>query len=268
MRVDGKIIAMTGAGRGIAEALAERFVIEGARHVVLSDTDAANVAKVAERLGQPWRRCDVSDAVDYDSYLAWIEDDIGPIDLCCNHPALHGGQVGGNLETSDDILNRAWAVNVMPHIRSARFLVPRMLERGGGYFLQTITAGALLTLSSPMAYSTSKYATLGFAEWLSLNYRDRNIGVSCICPSLVDTRPGAVGQPGVALSTVEVAAATIGGLDEERFLILPNERVGQSFARKGNDYDAWLAHTASRIARSKPPGPWDDRFPPVLPGDH
>jgi NAD(P)-dependent dehydrogenase (short-subunit alcohol dehydrogenase family) len=171
--VEGKVVAMTGAAQGIAETLAERFVAEGARHVVLSDVQEEEVAAVARRLGQPWRRCDVSDAADYDAYLAWIEDEIGPIDLCCNHPALHGGQVGQNLETSDELLDRAWATNVMPHIRSARLLVPRMMARGGGWFLQTITAGALLTLESPMAYSTSKYAALGFAEWLWLNYHDR-----------------------------------------------------------------------------------------------
>jgi NAD(P)-dependent dehydrogenase (short-subunit alcohol dehydrogenase family) len=267
MRVEGKVIAMTGAGRGIAVTLAERFVAEGARHVVLSDLDGSDVEAVGRRLGQPWRNCDVSDAADYDSYLTWIEDEVGPIDLCCNHPALHAGQIGLSLETSDEILDKAWATNVMPHIRAARLLVPRMLERGGGYFLQTITAGALLTLSSQMAYSTSKYAALGFAEWLWLNYHDRNIGVSCLCPSLVDTRPGAVSQPGVSLSTEEVADATITGLEAERFLILPNERVGRSFARKGEDYDAWLAHTAGRIATSKPRGPWDDRFPPVVPSD-
>jgi NAD(P)-dependent dehydrogenase (short-subunit alcohol dehydrogenase family) len=265
VRLQGKVVAMTGAGQGIAETMAERFVAEGARHVVLSDIDGPKVQLVAERLGQPWRRCDVSDPADYDAYLAWVENEIGPIDICCNHPALHGRQVGGNLETSDELLDRAWAVNVMPHVRSARFLVPRMLERGGGYFLQTITAGALLTLSSPLAYSTSKYAALGFAEWLWLNYHDRNIGVSCICPSFVDTDPGAVAQPGLSLSMAQVADATVAGLAEERFLILPNERVGRSFTRKGEGYDAWLAHTARRIAATKPPGPWDDRFPPVVP---
>jgi NAD(P)-dependent dehydrogenase (short-subunit alcohol dehydrogenase family) len=262
MELAGKVIAMTGAGRGIAEALAERFVAAGARQVVLSDIDETTVSAVAERLGQPWRRVDVSDASEYESYLDWIEREIGAIDLCCNHPALHGAHIGRNLETSDELLNAAWATNVMPHIRSARLLVPRFLERGGGYFLQTITAGALLTLSSPMAYSTSKYAALGFAEWLWLNYHDRGIGVSCLCPPFVNTRPGAVAQPGVSLSPTEVADSVAAGLADERFLILPDERVLRQFRRKAEDYDSWLSHTAGRIASTKPPGPWDDRFPP------
>src|ERR1700722_19968234 len=101
MDLAGKVVAMTGAGRGIAEALAERFVAAGARQVVLSDLDEVNVSAVAERLGQPWRRVDVSDASEYHSYLDWIEREIGPIDLCCNNPALHGAHIGLNLETSD-----------------------------------------------------------------------------------------------------------------------------------------------------------------------
>jgi NAD(P)-dependent dehydrogenase (short-subunit alcohol dehydrogenase family) len=113
-----------------------------------------------------------------------------------------------------------------------------------------------------MAYSTSKYAALGFAEWLWLNYYDRNIGVSCLCPPFVDTSPGAVTQPGVSLSPTEVADSVTAGLADERFLILRDERVLRQFRRKAEDYDSWLVHTAERIASTKPPGPWDDRFPP------
>jgi NAD(P)-dependent dehydrogenase (short-subunit alcohol dehydrogenase family) len=263
MRVEGKTVVVTGASRGMGAALAERFVAEGARTVVLSDVDDERLAAVAERLGQPYRHCDVSDAAGYEKFLDWVEDEFGGIDLLCNHPAIIQGPEGGNLQTTDETLDRSWAINVMPHVRSARQLVPRMLARGGGYFLQTLSAGALVTLTSPLSYSTTKYAALGFAEWLALNYRDRGIRVSCLCPTLVDIRPGPEPIPGGAITLDEIADATIEGLAEERFLILPNPRVGRMFQRKAEDYDKWLDHTAGRIASTKPPGPWDDRFPPA-----
>src|ERR1700744_6009809 len=124
MRVEGKIVVLTGAGHGIGETLAERFVGGGARHVVLSDIDDANLTRVATRLGQPARHCDVSDAAEYRDHLDWVEREIGPIDLLCNHPALIQGPEGGNFQTTDGTLDKAWATNVMPHIRSARQLVP------------------------------------------------------------------------------------------------------------------------------------------------
>jgi NAD(P)-dependent dehydrogenase (short-subunit alcohol dehydrogenase family) len=265
MEVAGKVVVVTGAGHGIGEEMARRFVAEGARTVVVSDIDDDNLARVADTIGQPSRHCDVSDGAEYEAFLDWIEADVGPIDLLCNHPALIAGPEGGNFQTTDETLDRSWATNVMPHIRSARQLVPRMLERGGGYFLHTITAGALLTLESPLSYSTTKYAALGFAEWLALNYGDRGIRVSCICPSFVDTRPGAQAVPGVAMVPSIVADAVIEGLADERFLILPNPAVGRSFTRKGENYDSWLAHTRARITPRRPAGPWDDRFPPPPP---
>jgi NAD(P)-dependent dehydrogenase (short-subunit alcohol dehydrogenase family) len=265
MRVEGKTVVVTGAGHGMGAALAERFLEEGARTVVLSDIDEDRLAGVADRLGQPFRRCDVSDPAEYDGLLEWVERDIGGIDLLCNHPAVIQGPEGGNLQTTDETLDRSWAINVLPHIRSARFLVPRMLERGGGYFLQTLTAGALVTLTSPLSYATTKAAALGFAEWLALNYRDRGIRVSCLCPTRVDIDPGDQPIPDGALTLEQVVDSTIEGLTEERFLILPNPRVGRLFLRKAEDYDAYLDRSAGRIAGSKPPGPWDDRFPPAPP---
>jgi NAD(P)-dependent dehydrogenase (short-subunit alcohol dehydrogenase family) len=262
VRVEGKVVVVTGAGHGMGEGLASRFVAEGARQVVVSDIDDANLARVADRLGVPSRHCDVSDAVEYAELLDWVEVDVGPIDLLCNHPAYIVGPEGGNFQTTDETLDRSWATNVLPHVRSARQLVPRMLERGGGYFLNTITAGALLTLSSPLSYSTTKYAALGFAEWLAVNYGDRGIGVSCLCPSFVDTRPGATAVPGVSLAVDDVVDATIDALAEERFLVLPNPNVGRSFLHKAEDYDAWLARMRARTAPERFAGPWDDRFPP------
>src|SRR5215212_7934745 len=99
MRVEGRTVVVTGAGHGMGAALAERFVAEGARSVVLSDIDEDRLAGVAERLGQPYRRCDVSNAEEYDDLLAWVERDIGGIDLLCNHPGFLQGPEGGNLQT-------------------------------------------------------------------------------------------------------------------------------------------------------------------------
>ncbi len=192
MQLQDTVVVVMGSGHGIGEGLARRFVHEGARAVVVSDLDEGSTRQVGEELGQPHRACDVGDAEQYAAFLDWVEDDVGPIDLLCNNPAIFGGPEGGNLQTTEETWERSWQVNVMAHVRSATQLVPRMLERGGGYFLQTLSAAALITSNSAAAYTVTKHAGLGFAEWLMLNYSDRGIKVSCICPTAVANATGRV----------------------------------------------------------------------------
>jgi NAD(P)-dependent dehydrogenase (short-subunit alcohol dehydrogenase family) len=265
MRVNDKVVVVTGSGNGIGRGMAERFVAEGAQAVVVSDLDEAAARAVGEELGQPHRACNVGDADEYAAFIDWVEDEVGPIDLLCNNPAVFGGPEGGNLQTTEATWERSWQVNVMSHVRSATQLVPRMLERGGGYFLQTVSAAGLITSNSQVAYTVTKYADIGFAEWLRLNYGDRGIGVSCLCPTAVETRPGQfANHPDIGLvqTPAEIAEHVVQGLDAEHFLILPNPAVGGSFRKKATDYDAWLDRTIERIGPIKPRGPWDDRFPP------
>ncbi len=264
MEITGKTVVVTGAGQGIGRGLATRFVAEGARAVVVSDIDESAMRMVADELQQPGRHCDVGDPVDYAAFLDWVEEEVGPIDLLCNNPAVFGGPEGGNLQTTEETWERSWQVNVMSHVRSAQQLVPRMLERGGGYFLQTVSAAGLITSNSAVAYTVTKHAAIGFAEWLMLYYGDRNIRVSCLCPTAVETRPGQFDGMDIGLvqTPAEVADFAVRGLAAETFLILPNPAVGGSFRKKAADYDAWITRTIERISPIKQPGPWDDRFPP------
>ena len=127
-----------------------------------------------------------------------------------------------------------------------------MLARGGGYFLQTVSAAGLLTEIGSAAYSVSKHASVSFAEWLSVNYRRAGIRVSCLCPSGVRTDMLETNNQvhqflhEHALSPDEVAESACAGLAAEKFLILPHPEVGEFFAFKGDDYDRWL-HQFSRM---------------------
>jgi short-subunit dehydrogenase len=144
-------------------------------------------------------------------------------------------------------------------------VVPGMVERGGGYLLQTISSAALITGPSGPGYTTSKHGALGFAEWLTLNYAHLGIRVSCLCPNAVYTgmfgrRPdddsalpdgGALGEILTPESVAETVYTAMTGT--EPFLILPHQRVAESFLRKATDYDAWLARTRDRLQRMRTP---------------
>jgi NAD(P)-dependent dehydrogenase (short-subunit alcohol dehydrogenase family) len=254
------VVVVTGAGSGIGRGLAERFVEEGARAVVVSDINTDSMEATASDLRQPAMRCDVGDAVELDSLITWTENEVGPIDLFVSN-AAYGFTGGVSLEgvernfdlddTSEDAWEASWQVNVMAHVRAARRLVPLMLARGGGYFLNTVSAAGLITANSQLAYTVTKHADIGFAEWLVLNYGPRGIGVSCLCPTAVATQPGqfdAMPEIGLVQTPSEVASYVIDGLERETFLILPNPAVGGSFRKKGADYDAWIARTQARLS--------------------
>ena len=134
----------------------------------------------------------------------------------------------------------------MAHIYAARVLVPRMVERGGGYLLQTASAAGLLTQLGSAPYAVTKHAAVAFAEFLSITYGDQGLKVSVLAPQAVRTAMTA-GVPGGGVAGVdgmiepdEVADVVVEGLDAEQFLILPHPQVLEYFRRKADDYDRWL----------------------------
>jgi short-subunit dehydrogenase len=143
-----------------------------------------------------------------------------------------------------------------------------MIERGRGYLVQTISSAALITGPSGMGYTLTKHGALGFAEWVALNHSHQGIRVACLCPNAVNTgmlgrdedrdlEAGAEVDPERAALLGDVvepelcASMTLDALTEGRFLVLPHPRVGDSFARKANDYDRWLERTNVRLRRMR-----------------
>jgi short-subunit dehydrogenase len=124
-----------------------------------------------------------------------------------------------------------------------------MLERGSGYLLNTASAAGLLTDITAHAYSVTKHAAVGFAEWIAITYGERGIRVSCLCPQGVRTGMLAAAASAVGgqhllpdmIEPEEVAEAVVAGLAKEEFLILPHPQVAEYFQRKATDYDRWLA---------------------------
>jgi NAD(P)-dependent dehydrogenase (short-subunit alcohol dehydrogenase family) len=257
MEIAGQHVVVTGGASGIGRAMAERFLRDGARGVVIADLDAAAAARVAEPWGERalGRGCDVTDPDGLAALVGEAADAFGPVDLFC---ANAGVAVGEDEQTEDAVWDLALGVNVRAHVLAARLLVPGWIERGQGYFLSTASAAGLLTQVGSAPYSVSKHAAVAFAEWLSVTYGDRGLRVSCLCPMGVDTplldggfetpegapastAAAVVRGAGSVLSPDDVADVVVEGLREERFLVLPHPEVATFVARKAADHDRWIA---------------------------
>jgi NAD(P)-dependent dehydrogenase (short-subunit alcohol dehydrogenase family) len=255
MQVRDKVVLVTGGASGIGKALSRRFSREGARAVVVADINEKGAKAVADSVGGLGIKCDVSVEADVRHAVDTALKHYGPVDLMCSNAGIFFGDGPEGMATSlsNDRWQRMWEVNVLSHVYAARAVLPSMIERGGGYFLHTVSAAGLLNQIGDAAYSTTKHAAIGFAESLAITHGDQGIKVSVLCPQGVDT-PMLGGAAAVAaraladspqagdgiLSAEAVADAVIEGLGAERFLILPHAQVTTYMQRKVSDYDRWL----------------------------
>ena len=251
MDVAGKVVVITGGASGIGRALAYRFADDGAKGVVVADLDQEGATDVATDLDNAIAvGCDVADPRHADVLISAAEQSFGPVDLFC---ANAGVAVGVNLAAPAD-WDLAFGVNVRAHIAAAERLLPGWLERGSGYFLTTASAAGIASQIGSAPYAVTKHAAVAFAEWLSITYGARGVGVSCLCPMGVNTpllTGGLGGEDSLGFRVVtaashvlepdQVADAVVDGLAAERFLILPHSEVLEFFQRKAADYDRWLA---------------------------
>ena len=245
MNLKDKTVIVTGGARGIGAAMANRFAAESAK-VVVADLDQATAARTAAEFGGLGIACDVTKEADVQALVAATEAHFGPVDMFCSNAGVCLGEPSHSASASNDTWALCWDVHVMAHVYAARSVLPGMIERGEGYFLQMASAAGLLSQIGDAAYSATKHAAIGFAESLSITHGDEGIRVSVVCPQYVATpmlgyadKDTASELPGV-ITPEELAETVVQGVEEESFLILPHPDVAQFIQFKSGNYDKWL----------------------------
>jgi len=241
VRVENKVVVVTGAATGIGEGLARRFKREGAAAVVVADIDGEGAERVASEIGGFAMCIDVAQEIQVRRLVDETIARFGPIDLFCSNAGVF---VEGDIHAPDSVWAKMRDIHVMAHVYAARAVVPKMIERGQGYLLQTVSAAGLITSLESVIYAVTKHASLALAEWIVMTYGDHGIKVSALCPQGVRTNmlmqdPDNFLVEG-SVSVEQVADAVIAGLADERFLILPHPEVAEYFRRKASDYDRWI----------------------------
>jgi len=236
MKLKDKVCVVTGAASGIGAALVRRFIAEGARAVVGVDLKAPADGGLA---------CDVANEAEVTQLVETVIARHGTIDVFFSNAGIIERS---GLEASLEAWRRTMDVNFMAHLFAARAVVPHMVRAGGGYVLSTASAAGLLMQHDSATYTVSKHAAVAFAEWLSVNYHDRGIRVSCLCPQGVQT-PMLLGPGGArksfllegSVSAEFAAECVVRAMEAETFLVLPHAEVADFERRRSNDRDRWLA---------------------------
>ena len=262
-------IVVTGAGSGIGAALCKRFAEEGPRAISLVDLDAVALDRSLQELAQVFpevkvssHQVDVSKESEVIALIHQVTETSGTIDLFCGNAGI-GTALG--LDAPNQVWQSTLDVNLMAHVYAARALMPAWLDRGRGYYLLTASAAGLLTNLGDAPYSVSKHGAVALAEWMSITYGDRGIGVSCLCPQGVrtpllfpemkasvaqDSDSASAPEDAVALAVVraqrilepsEVAESVVNALATEQFLILPHEEVAAYEQARASNRERWLS---------------------------
>ncbi|MEQ8718594.1 MAG: SDR family oxidoreductase [Acidimicrobiales bacterium] len=255
--LNGHCAVVTGGAHGIGRALVEALAEQGAR-VVVADVDLTAAQNLADAVGGLAVRCDVAEESDVTGLVTAATEAFGPVELFCSNAGIADPADG--LWSTPEEFRRITDVNLLAHVWAARAVLPGMVARGRGSLLQTLSAAGLITGPMGPGYTLTKHGALGFAEWVALNYRNRGIHVTCLCPAGVwtamsghpdevrnaDAPPSEGGAPTMA-DFVEprlCAEVALRALAERRFLALPHPTVGDEFHARARDYDAWLASSA------------------------
>ncbi|MFI0446208.1 SDR family oxidoreductase [Actinomadura sp. 6N118] len=187
---DGSLVVVTGAGSGIGRATALAFADKGAE-VVAADLDLATAQHTAELAGLLGRgahafQIDVSDPVAMEDFAKSVLHEHGVPEVVVNNAGV--GMAGGFLDHSAEDWRRVLDVNLWGVIHGSRLFGAQMVEQGqGGHIVNTASAAAFTPSRALPAYATSKAAVLMLSECLRAELAGKGIGVSAICPGVVNT---------------------------------------------------------------------------------
>lgn len=194
MDIRGRVALVTGAARGIGRATSLALADAGAQ-LIISDVNDAALSDLAAVLQQRGRlllsqRVDVSDRAQMQAFSDAVHARVPAVDILVNNAGV--GLTGGIETTSLEDWKWVLGVNLWGVIHGCHFFVPKMIQQAkatgkGGHVVNVSSAFGYYGGARTIGYCTSKFAVFGLSESLRNELEPQGIGVSVICPGVIDT---------------------------------------------------------------------------------
>jgi NAD(P)-dependent dehydrogenase (short-subunit alcohol dehydrogenase family) len=261
----GRTALVTGAASGIGRATALALARRGASLVVcdVNDDGLAAVAAEIRALGSDVlaKRVDVARAEEMEAFAAAVHERVEAVDLLVNNAGV--GLGGGSLHTSLEDWRWIVGINLFGVIHGCHFFVPAMVRRGrGGHVANVSSAAGYVASEALTAYATTKFGVFGFSEALRQELRRHGIGVTTVCPGIINTPITASSPLRGPEATPEARAYMVETYRRRNY---PPERVAENILRAVQrdravapiSPEAWIMYALKRLS----PGivAWIDR---------
>jgi 3-oxoacyl-[acyl-carrier protein] reductase len=187
MRFQGQTAIVTGAARGIGEAIARRLASEGAA-VVIADVDEAAAAATAKSIGEQAvaQRLDVTDRVSWDEAVRMAVDRWGRIDALINNAGI-AGRSAPIWELSVDEWRQVIDIDLTGVFLGCRAVIPVMIEAGSGRIVNIASIAGKEGNPNAVPYSAAKSGVIGLTKAVAKEVATRGVLVNAVAPAVIQT---------------------------------------------------------------------------------
>ena len=185
----GKVVAITGGGRGIGRATAAALISQGAK-VALGDIDGALVAQTAQELGSGTigLPLDVTKRASFAAFLDEVERTLGPLDVVINNAGIM--PIGPFIEETDATADRMIDINLKGVIYGSKLALERFIPRRTGHLVNVASSAGKSGFPGGATYCGTKHAVVGLSEAIRQEVKDQGIDISIVMPIVVNTELG------------------------------------------------------------------------------
>jgi NADP-dependent 3-hydroxy acid dehydrogenase YdfG len=238
-RIEGKRVAITGAGGGLGRAMTINFAKQGWK-VAIADINATAMQECFDSVIEHSKdsfiqHCDVRQEADFEQLLAKCNERWGGVDVLVNNAGI--ASINSIHKESIDSWQRIVDINTLGAVRGCKVFVPALKKQGGGHIVNIASVAGISCTPHMSSYNTTKAAVIALSETLRWELKSANIGVTVVCPSMFKT--GLADSSGVEngkikenlekmmaaskLSADDIAESIYTAVQNNTFMLLPHK---------------------------------------------